>query len=101
MEMQKGKKLPKVCPSCGNELVVQKLYCNDCHTEVGGLFNFPFLARLDEEEQQFILEFVKNSGSLKAMAKHMNRSYPSVRNYLNDLIEKIQKLENDDTVTNK
>ena len=100
MQNSKEKKLPKSCPSCGNKLVVQKLHCEQCQTEVSGIFNFPFLAQLNEVEQQFILEFVKNSGSLKTMAKYMNRSYPSVRNYLDDLIEKIQNLENDDTNNN-
>lgn len=87
------KQLPQTCPSCGNQLAVERLVCNSCETHIQGNYGFPFLARLSEEEQQFILGFVKNSGSLKAMAKQMNRSYPSVRNYLNDLITKIQNLE--------
>ncbi len=69
------------------------MHCNQCETEVNGAFKLPFLSRLTEEEQEFIKNFVKYSGSLKAMAKQMNLSYPTVRNYLNDLIEKITNLE--------
>ena len=50
-------------------------------------------ARLSEKEQQFILAFVKSSGSLKDMAKSMGISYPTVRNVLDDLIEKLIKME--------
>ena len=88
------KQLPKNCPSCGSALAVQKLVCNNCQTGIEGNYDFALLARLGEEEQRFILEFVKKSGSLKAMAEQMNRSYPSVRNYLNDLIQQLQDLEN-------
>ena len=48
---------------------------------------------LNEEEQRFMLEFVKASGSLKDMAKKMGVSYPTVRNYLDDLIEKLNNME--------
>ena len=40
-----------------------------------------------------MLEFVKASGSLKDMAKQMGVSYPTVRNYLDDLIEKLNNME--------
>ena len=40
-----------------------------------------------------MLEFVKASGSLKDMAKKMGVSYPTVRNYLDDLIEKLNNME--------
>lgn len=39
------------------------------------------------------MEFIKSSGSLKDMAKEMGISYPTVRNLLDDLIEKIKQLE--------
>ena len=60
--------------------------------EVCGSFELPLLARLPEKEQQFIIDFVKSSGSLKDMAKSMGVSYPTVRNILDDLIEKLTKM---------
>ncbi len=48
---------------------------------------------LSEEDQLFIIEFVKNSGSLKEMSKHLKLSYPSIRNRLDDLIAHIHKLQ--------
>jgi hypothetical protein len=53
------------------------------------LYPLPVLARLSTEEQDFILRFVKSSGSLKDMAKQLSLSYPTVRNLLDDIIKKI------------
>ena len=87
------KQLPLYCPSCTQHLAVEALVCKNCETKVIGEFSLPKLMLLSYEEQNFILEFVKASGSLKLMAEKMKLSYPTVRNYLDDLIEKIKKLE--------
>ena len=87
------KKIPLTCPSCEGPLQVVRLECSACGTEVSGRYDLPPLARLPEREQQFVLEFVKASGSLKEMAKQLNLSYPTVRNRLDDLIETLKKLE--------
>lgn len=85
--------LPCICPSCQNQLKVKSLICENCGTEVHGSFDLPVLARLSLDEQSFILKFVKNSGSLKDMAKELGLSYPTVRNLLDDIINKIEKHE--------
>ena len=87
------KRLPLQCPACESPLRVGRIFCGECGTEVCGDFELPLLARLSEKEQQFILAFVKSSGSLKDMAKRMGISYPTVRNVLDDLIEKLIKME--------
>ena len=87
------KKLPLRCPACDAPLRVSKMICGHCATEVSGDFELPALTSLNEEEQRFMLEFVKASGSLKDMAKKMGVSYPTVRNYLDDLIEKLNNME--------
>ena len=87
------KRLPLQCPACESPLRVGRMFCGECGTEVCGDFELPLLARLSEKEQQFIPAFVKSSGSLKDMAKSMGISYPTVRNVLDDLIEKLIKME--------
>jgi hypothetical protein len=81
--------LPLSCPSCANKLQVQSLWCERCDTTVKGLYDLPILASLSNEEQNFVVDFVKSSGSLKEMAQKMGLSYPTVRNMLDDLITKI------------
>ena len=60
---------------------------------MSGEFDLTVLTILNEEELRFMLEFVKASGRLKDMAKKMGVSYPTVRNYLDDLIEKLNNME--------
>ena len=44
------------------------------------------------ETSQKLLDFIKSSGSLKDMARTMGLSYPTVRNILDDLIEKLRHI---------
>ena len=85
------KKLPSVCPSCSAALKTTSLGCEACETVVSGKFELPVLARISAEDQHFILDFIKSSGSLKEMAQKLNLSYPTVRNMLDDLILKLSK----------
>ena len=85
--------LPRICPSCQSQLKVKSLTCENCLTEVSGLYELPVLLRLKPDEQDFILQFVKYSGSLKDMAKHLNLSYPTVRNRLDDIITQLTSEE--------
>lgn len=86
-------KLPVTCPSCENRLSVTELSCSECKTKVSGLYILPLLLQIPEDEQQFIVDFFLSSGSLKEMANQMGKSYPTVRNKLDDLIEKIKNLQ--------
>ena len=88
-----NKKLPLKCPSCESQLHVKQLHCENCDTEVTGLYSLPVLAQMKAEDQKFILAFVKASGSLKIMAQHMKLSYPTVRNILDDIIGRINNLD--------
>jgi hypothetical protein len=85
------KQLPTSCPSCGAKLAVKRLCCETCDTEVEGLYSLPTLASLLQDDQEFILEFVKASGSLKEMASILKVSYPTVRNRLDEVIEKLKQ----------
>jgi hypothetical protein len=88
------KNLPHICPSCSSILGVKSLVCGNCQTEVSGNYSLPLLASLSQQEQDFIVAFVKSSGSLKIMAQQLGLSYPTVRNLLDDIIEKVTTNEN-------
>jgi len=85
--------MPYLCPGCQSQLKVKSLSCRKCGTEVIGFYDLPALACLPQDDQTFILKFVKCSGSLKDMAKQLGLSYPTVRNLLDEIIEKIKKYE--------
>jgi hypothetical protein len=86
------KKIPINCPSCEQALMVSQLSCAHCETAISGSYSLPTLLQLSSEEQDFVFEFVRFSGSLKKMAEKMGKSYPTVRNRLDDILEKINSL---------
>ncbi len=89
------KKIPSSCPSCNSQLQVKTLHCSSCGTTVDGLFSLPSIAILSSDDQDFIIEFVIRSGSLKEMANHLKLSYPTVRNMLDDIINKLKSLHHE------
>lgn len=84
-------KLPIICPSCEHTLSVSQLTCGNCSTTISGNYLLPVFLRLSSEEQRFLMDFVISGGSLKTMAAKLDKSYPTVRNLLDDLIEKLTK----------
>lgn len=90
------KNLPKICPSCGKRLSVQAMHCNGCDTHIEGDYNLPVMMQLSAPDQQFVLDFVKSSGSLKEMAQKLGLSYPTVRNRLDDIIAQLNQFEGDE-----
>lgn len=87
------KRLPIICPSCQSDLNVHSLHCNACATSINGSFGLPLFLKLDQKDQDFIIDFVKCSGSLKVMAQQLKLSYPTVRNMLDDLITQISEIQ--------
>jgi hypothetical protein len=81
------------CPSCQSQLHATRLACNDCGTHLDGQFEIPKLLQLPPDALAFVSEFVRSSGSLKAMAASSRTSYPTVRNRLNEIIEQLEQLE--------
>ena len=83
--------LPTACPSCGAQLVVERLVCPECGTSVQGSYSLPVLCGLSRSDQEFVVEFVKASGSLKEMARLLGVSYPTVRSRLDEIIAAIER----------
>jgi len=91
----KTRALPVKCPSCGESLKVKRLECALCASAVEGDFTLPAVARLTYDEQTFLISLVQFSGSLKDLARLYGVSYPTVRNRLDALIEKLKVLTAD------
>jgi hypothetical protein len=91
------------CPVCGGELVVTRLSCPSCETVIEGSFQpagggapgaftpeqlkwlMPF-SRLNIEQLQFILTFVRCDGRFNRMEDELKMSYPTLRNRMNDIL---------------
>jgi hypothetical protein len=56
---------------------------------IQGEFDLPLLARLRNEDQVFVAEFVRCHGSIKHMEKAFGVSYPTIKNRLNRITEQL------------
>ncbi len=73
-----------------------RLACDACRTHLEGTFDLPVLLRLAPEDLDFVVRFVRTSGSLKAMAKAYGQSYPTIRNRLDAIIEQLGSVDHVD-----
>ena len=83
------RKAPTICPVCGGEYEITRCTCKKCGSELGGHFSGCDFCSLTEEETHFALSFIKCRGSIKDMEKELGISYPTVRNRLDAIIERL------------
>jgi len=90
-------KAAQTCPACGDALQIERLGCGSCGSRVEGTFRLPRLARLSPYSQRLVEQLVLSSGSLKAVAKNVGVSYPTIRKRIDALIAELgAQLEADD-----
>ena len=76
------------CPVCGEDLMVTRLHCRHCDTTLEGHFSQvtgPF-SQLSQNQQDFVLAFVRCEGRFTRLEEELNLSYPTLRNRLNEVI---------------
>jgi len=78
--------MPNICPACGRELLVTELNCPGCLAAIKGEFSLGLFARLNKDQQRFVLVFVRNRGNLRDVEHELGLSYPSVRARLDQVI---------------
>jgi hypothetical protein len=74
----------------GNEFVVEKVRIPGKGIALEGSFELPPLARLQMEDQVFVMAFVRCHGSIKQMEQIFGVSYPTIKNRLNRIGEKFE-----------
>jgi hypothetical protein len=79
-------KLIGKCPICGEELVVTRLECRACGTDIGGHFAVGRLSQLGSDDIQFIEMFIKNRGNAYKVGEELEMPYSAVRARLTDII---------------
>ncbi|MFC1611064.1 DUF2089 domain-containing protein [Myxococcota bacterium] len=88
-------RLPTECPGCGDPLTVTRLTCRNCEMQIEGRFDIPTVLQLGSNDLEFVVAFVRASGSLKEMARIYDQSYPTIRNRLNDIIARLEPASGD------
>ncbi len=75
------------CPVCGDEMVVTKLQCRGCGSELSGFFGLERIYQLGPEQRHFLELFIKNRGNVMKVGEELGISYPTARNRLSEVIE--------------
>jgi hypothetical protein len=79
MESPGNQPIPTQCPSCTAALVVSRLQCPACGTEVAGVFRQGRLINLPEPHASLLELFLRVRGNVKEMERDLGLSYPTVR----------------------
>jgi len=88
MADEAGKKLISRCPFCGGELLICRLRCNGCETQIDSPVAIPTFFRLPEDLQEFVLAFLRCRGNIREVEKVFGISYPTVCKRL-DLVNEL------------
>lgn len=71
--------IPPKCPGCGGKLLVRKLECSSCGTEVSGEFDLCPVCSLEGGSRELFDLFMEARGNLKDVQRKLGVSYPTVR----------------------
>jgi hypothetical protein len=80
-----------LCPDCKEPLNVIRLACPTCKLTLDGEFEVSPLGKLNQDDQTFVIAFVRHHGSLKKMESIFGISYPTVKNRLNAIAAALDK----------
>ncbi len=70
---------PRACPVCGDRLLVTRLSCDACETELSGQFEPCEFCALAPEDRELLRVFLASRGNLKDLQRHLDVSYPTAR----------------------
>jgi hypothetical protein len=77
----------------GAPIVVERVRLTESNVAIEGEFELPPLARLSADDQIFVMAFVLCHGSIKEIERIFGVSYPTVKNRLNRLANKLEFVE--------
>ncbi len=78
----------------GQPLLVERVRLPEKGIAIEGSFELPQLARLDLDDQVFVVAFVRSHGSIKEMEQTFGVSYPTIKSRLNRISKSLDFVEN-------
>ena len=77
----------------GSSFMVERVRITGSGISVEGEFELPPLAQLSTSDQVFVTTFLKCHGSIKEMERLFGISYPTVKNRLNRISDRLEFVE--------
>jgi len=82
--------IPPKCPGCGDRLIVVKLQCSSCGTEVNGEFDVCPVCTLEGKNSDLFDLFMEARGNLKEVQRKLGVSYPTVRQRIDSMFSELK-----------
>ena len=79
------------CPECDKAMKLTAATCTICGLKLEGDFEVSALGRLSEEDQIFVVAFLRHHGSIRQMERILDISYPTVKNRLRAIVKQLDK----------
>jgi hypothetical protein len=80
---------PRQCPVCGDQLLLTRLSCGSCSTELSGRFESCEFCALTADDRQMLKVFLASRGNMKDLERHLGVSYPTARARFDGLLQKL------------
>lgn len=80
---------PSSCPVCHDHLVLTRLGCESCGTELSGAFEPCLFCALGDDDREILRVFLGSRGNLKDLARHLDVSYPTARARFDRMLERL------------
>lgn len=74
------------CPECKGMLAISLLRCPDCGMELKKEYTLSVFDRLEKEQYDFLISFLKNRGNMKDVQLEQQISYPTAKKRLEELL---------------
>lgn len=81
----------------GGPILVERVRLTEKDIAIEGSFELPQLARLNLEDQVFVIAFVRSHGSIKEMEQVFGASYPTIKARLNRIAESLEFVDTNPT----
>ena len=77
----------------GVRFVVERVRLLNSQIAIEGEFHLSPLAQLTADEQEFVMAFLRSRGNLREMERIFGISYPTVKNRLNRIADRLEPVE--------
>ncbi len=77
----------------GEPILVERIRLVGTDISINGDFELPPLAQITAEDQVFVMAFIQSSGSIKEMERVFGISYPTVKNRLKRIADRLPLTE--------
>lgn len=85
----KIKKIKPECPVCGKQMIIKEIHCPECDITVTGNMTVQGESPFSDKDWKFVHDFIMCEGNLKCLGEKMGVSYPTLKNMLQEIKEKL------------